>query len=228
MTHASPEFKPKSRAARLSMSSYMDMLNRARRKRATAAEMCAAIGRKKTTGLTRLVMWMLRLDILHIHSWTSVSGRGKLVGRFGFGHAESAEYPGKAGYQFGHNAIGRPPTSLIVLQHMLDVMLSGATTNQVVDATGLSRGVALRAIRHGRQIGLFMIGSYRRRIGAGGSPIPVYSIRQPGEQDAAPPTAIGSTRDGRNALARQSKDRNRIRQRIAGSLANNRRHLEAA
>ena len=135
---------------------------------------------------------MLKLEMVHIHSWVKPKARGLMMPRLKFGAGENAPYPGKAGHHFGHSLRGRPTNTLIALKHMLEALDDGATRKQLEEVTGLFPRLLSRALKLGCELGLLRIESWRRRERTGGVPIPTYAIRQPGQDDAARPDPIPS------------------------------------
>lgn len=205
-----PGFRSTPGKTHLSIGSYITMLARARRDAVTCEQMCRAVKRKPTDAMKRLIGHMVRIGLLHIASWTRLTRKGKWQPKLRFGPGDSAPYPGRQGSEFGANVRTKLPVSLTCLKHMIDELIVGATKQRLIEQTGVSAGMVLRAIREGRKRGLFYIGAYVRKPGVTCPHSPVFEIRWNDEEDAPRPAP-----KPRAAIARDRKLREQIRRRMS-------------
>ncbi len=219
-TNLPDTFKARAGRTHISIAGYLVMLERLKRSHGTADDMAAAIGREPTNAIKRIVVWMHRFGMISIVSWKQPSGRGKRMPRFRFGPGPDAPYGGQAGYELGAKLTSKAGVDLLALHHAMDLLWVGATTTELMEATGLARGTVRSMVSHGRKLKLFRIVKYRRRVGIGGDPIPVYGVRFGDEVDAARPE-----RKSVDVLGREYRERVRIKKRLEQNAAVTRRRL---
>lgn len=114
--------------------------------------------------------FMADKGVLHISGWEKRQ-KGNRAPVFALGSGESQPHP------LGHAKKNRRPRhmkELLAFVLAWEALEFPCSVSDVTEASGMGRTAVLAMMRHLRSLGLCRVGAWLRRVGAGGSPTPLY------------------------------------------------------
>lgn len=167
---------------RLSMKGYLNILRVVMDGPCGAVQVAEAVATSPVT-VHDILRRMADLGLIHEVDW-SVSVKGPRRAVYAFGAGPRAPYPGKR-RQHPVSVWTRRPELMTFANAIKAMSESAATSQEIVELSGLCRGTVRRMVNHAQDIGLVHIGGWYR--GVVGPPVAMYALgRRPNKQRPAP------------------------------------------